>query len=484
MSNLPTLNRLTRVVCGLLAAGAITLSLASCGDTFRPIVIPNGTQTPNPGAQREAIVLTETPPEPSDPSAQFPCANGALVIQGAQCPGTMMQISVGGDTNSSTFVAPGDQANYIVGRGPRFGAFGVAFPQEFSMTDRDSDSVTTITPSTGTVNTVSLPAGSQPVFLAVASDPNAPAIASNDLLVTANAGSGSVSFVDASTRTVRLTAPLTTATNPTPHPVSIIGNAALRKIYVVDEGDGTSPGQVIVVSTVDGSILGTIPVGVDPVSVVVSNAAPIAYVVNRGDASISVIDINRDAVASTITTGGGACAATFDPTLLRIYVANCTGNSVSVIDASTIQGGLLRTIPLPAGATNPAGVVALRDGTRFYTVNFATNNVTVFDAQSFAARSNIPVGTHPTFIAASSDSSRVYVTNQDPTLDASGNVTSPPGTTIIRAVASPQATPPQAADTVVTTIPAPFTNPSIDQNICANQPAQCVRQQPVFIAVQ
>lgn len=469
---------MTRVVCGLLATAAITLSLASCGDTFRPIVIPNGSQAPNPGAQREAIVLTQTPPEPADPNAQFPCANGTAVIAGAQCPGMMMQISVGGDTNSSTFVAPGDQANYVVGRGPRFGAFGITFPQEFSMTNRDSDSVTTVTPSTGLVSSVSLPAGAQPVFLAVVSDPNAPAIANNDLLVTANAGLGSVSFVDASTRSVRLTTP----NGSTPQPIAIVGNPGLRKIYVVDD---TTPGSVTVISTVDGSTLGTIPVGTDPNFAVVSTSEPVAYVVNRGDGTVSVIDMNRDVVTSTIPTGSGACAATFDPTLLRVYVANCTGNSVSVIDASTLGGGLLKTVSLPAGtAANPVGLVALRDGTRFYTANFATNNVTVFDANSFAVRSTIPVGTHPVFIAAASDSSRVYVANQDATVDSSGNVTSPPGTTIIRAVASPQANPPQAADTVVTTIPAPFTNPTIDQKICATQPGQCVRQQPVFIAVQ
>ena len=458
MYNLHKSKRIARLVCGVATAAAFSLSLTGCGDTFRPVVIPNGTPGVDPGTQRTAIVLTQAP-------ATFPgpCATGAA----APCPGTMMQINVGGDTNSSGFNPPGDLANYVVGRGPNWASFGAAVPQVLWMVDRDSDSVNQITPSIGANNTTALPAGSKPVFLAVVPDPTI--TTPGDIVLTANSGTNSVSIVDGSARTVRTTVPVGA------NPVAIAGVPAQRKAYVVNEGDGT----VSVISTVDGTqVHPPITVGSDPVAVVVNAGALVAYVVNRGSGSVTVMDTSSDTVRTTLPTAAGSSFAVFDPKLLRVYVTNSTANSVSVIDASSINGTVLRTVPLPAGATNPVAVTALNDGTRFYTANSTSNNVTVFDAQSFAPRTNIAVGTNPVFIASSGDSSRVYVAVHDATIV--NGATQPPGTAIIRAVAAPSENPPKAADTLVTTIPATFTDP---QN-CLTDSATCVRTQPVFVISQ
>jgi YVTN family beta-propeller protein len=471
MYNLSIYKRLTQVVCGLAALVALTLSLAGCGDTFRPIVVPGPSPGPDPGTQRSAVVLTQTPPQVAAPST-FVCASGAVVNPGEQCPGTMMQINVSGDTNSSGFTPPGDQANYSVGRAPVFATFGVTFPQLLWAANKESDSVTVTTPSLGAQQTISLPSGSQPVSLAITADPASSG--SNDLVLTANFAANTVSFVDSTARAVRLTAPVGT------HPVSVVGIPPQRKAYVVNEGDNT----VSVISTADGSLVGTIPVGTDPVKVIVNAGAAVAYVVNRGSGDVTVINTANDTpLTTTIPTGAGASFAVFDPRLLRVYVANTTANTVTVIDASTIAGGVLRTVALPAGATGPVGVTALPDGSRFYTVNNTSNNVTVFDAQSFASRTTIPVGTNPVYIAASGDSARVYVANHDSTLGAGGAIVSPAGTTIIRTAAGPTQTPPEPPDSVVTTIPAPLSDPQTC-TIETTTPPICARQQPVFIVSQ
>jgi YVTN family beta-propeller protein len=359
----------------------------------------------------------------------------------------------------------------VIGRGPVWAAFGITFPQQLLIVNRDSDTVTFFTPSIGNASNLSLPSpqpgGDKPVFVTIVQDP----ATTNDIAFTANSASNTVSLIDGATKVVRTTVPVGTT------PVWIAGIPSQRKMYVVNKGDGT----VSVISTSDGSVVHPpIAVGSAPVAVVTNASATTAYVVNSGSGNVSVIDTASDTVTSTIATGAGSNFAIFDPKLLRVYVTNGTANSVTVIDASTGSGGVLRNVSLPAGATKPVGVAALSDGTRFYTVNQATNNVTVFDAQSFAARTTIAVGTNPVFIAASSDSTRVYVANHDATVDTNGNLVQPPGTTIIRAIASPSENPPKAADTVVTTIPATFTDPQT----CQQESATCVRTQPTFVISQ
>ena len=467
MYKLLSSNRLIGV-CGSLAVAAFFSILTGCGDTFRPIVVPGPQPGVDPGTQRTAVVLTQMPAGFTDT-----CAGNTP----PPCPGVMMQINVGGDTNSSGFLAPGDLANYVGGRTPTAATFGLAFSNQIWVANRDSDSVTQIVPSLGLEQQISLPSGAKPTFITVTTDPVTP---NNDLGLVANTGDGSVpgsvSFIDIGARALRLTATVLH------QPVSIAAIPPQRKLYVVNRADN----NISVISSVDGTSLTTItlPAGTDPVSVVVNSGATAAYVVNHGSGSVSVIDTSTDLITQTIPTGAGPTLGVFDPKLLRVYVLNTGANSVTVIDASSIASPVLRTVSLPAGASNPVGIAALRDGTRFYTANSGTNNVTVFDAQSFAVRTTIPVGTNPVAIAASSDSSRVYVTNHDATLDATGKIVAQPGITIIRAVASPTENPPKAADTVVTTLFTTFVDPNVDPSVCPTQPNLCIHQVPVFVVSQ
>jgi len=75
------------------------------------------------------------------------------------------------------------------------------------------------------------------------------------------------------------------------------------------------------------------------------------------------------------------------------------------------------------------------------------------------------------------------VANHDSTLGAGGAIASPAGTTIIRTFAGPAQTPPEPPDTVVTTIPAPLSDPQTCTTETTTPPI-CARQQPVFIISQ
>jgi YVTN family beta-propeller protein len=91
------------------------------------------------------------------------------------------------------------------------------------------------------------------------------------------------------------------------------------------------------------------------------------------------------------------------------YVANRQDNDVSVID--TTNNTLLARVPV---GTSPQGVTVKPDGTRVYVTNYSSNDVSVIDTTNNTVVATIPVGnqfgSQPYFVAAKPDGTRVYVT--------------------------------------------------------------------------
>jgi len=69
----------------------------------------------------------------------------------------------------------------------------------------------------------------------------------------------------------------------------------------------------------------TIAVGVNPAGVAVDPAAHRAYVTNRGDDTVSVLDTTRNTVVATIPVGHAPVGVAVDPAAHRAYVANADG---------------------------------------------------------------------------------------------------------------------------------------------------------------
>jgi YVTN family beta-propeller protein len=144
-----------------------------------------------------------------------------------------------------------------------------------------------------------------------------------------------------------------------------------------------------------------------------------------------------------------------DPHLLRLYVVNTGGNSVTVFDLSTLNLTLtpaLTTLATVTVGSGPVGVTALPDGTRFYTANAASNDVTVVSATSYSVLKTIAVGQNPVWITSEPTSTKVYTANK-----TGGSVS------IIQTV----------NDTLVTNMPAPPADSTCTQS--------CVPQQPNMI---
>jgi len=197
--------------------------------------------------------------------------------------------------------------------------------------------------------------------------------------------------------------------------------------------------------------------GLNPVFVIASLDSNYVFVVNKGDGtnpgSLSIITTINDQVAQTIPLGVGPTFASIDSHLLRLYVVNTGGNSVTVFDLSTINLAAnpgLTTLATVNVGSGPVGVTALPDGTRFYTANSVSNDVTVVSATSYSVLKTIPVGQDPVWITSEPTSTKVYTANA-----VGGSVS------IIQTL----------NDSVVTNMPAPQQNSTCTESCALQQPS-------------
>lgn len=162
--------------------------------------------------------------------------------------------------------------------------------------------------------------------------------------------------------------------------------------------------QVVAIDTATDTVIANIDVGNEPFDVAVSPSGGFAYVTNRADDTISVIDTSTNLVIDTIGVGdtpegiavGGG----------ELYVTNDAANTVTVIREIDLQ--IVGTILVGAG---PLGVAASPDGTRGIVSNDVDSSISVFEAGTQTLLGTIPVGTNPAGIAVFPNSAMGVVAN-------------------------------------------------------------------------
>jgi len=456
---------LTRV--GQTGAALFLLLLwMACGQTYRPVVIP----------------LITTPPASSNFHTVF-----ALTANLLGNPGAGMQIDVSGDTDVGeaavsvpihAAISPGGSRLFVASAGSL--AAGGTDTVEFLFPSSFIGGVLSVT------NTVSLPSGSLPDFVATTE---------NSLMYAANFGTNSVVQINTSSgQVVNSTA---VGSNPVAMAETPTTTAALPKLYVANQG-GNSVTSLNTADLSHNTVSGF--AGIAPVWVAARSDGQKVYVLTQGDGQLVTIDTPTDTVSSSLPVGAGANFMFYDPHLNRLYVTNPVTATVYVFSATGgagdtptqllafPMGGL--NAPCPAGCS-PTSVTALADGSRFYVASYQAatcpgSNVagscvipqlTVFDAQSLTVKipavtllSSPPFATSPNavaavtscqtitpytpgttrfrvFTASSADSTRVYVSMCDAgsiaVVNTTDSNTNNPGNSEI-------------PDTLVLDLPAPF----------------------------
>ena len=425
-----------RRVAQLAAVVLASLVCLSCGQVYRPVVIPTTTVPPSPSNFHTVFGIST--------STSFnPNVNGQGVW--SNFPGAAMEIDVSGDTilgetgpNSGTLDMVANPTHAVAL--PNFSrifvanAGSVAFNTATNQPEPDivyafvpaADS--TVSTGFGTANIFSLPTSGPPGSLA-GNYPNLPdfvATTQSNTIYVANYGT-ETSTVNGIVSTDSI-AVLNTAQNtisrivylsPGAHPVAMAVTPNGSKLYVANQGNNT----VSSFNTVDMStntltgFTGTLPVWV-----VARGDNQKVYVLTQGDGQLVTIDTATDAVTGNLPVGAGANFILYDAHLQRLYVTSPATSTLFVFATSFTdsQGVLhdalqqLAAIPISgsvgcAGCTNsrPVSVAALPDGSRVYVASFQLSStctesdpantgtcqviplVTVVDAASFAVKTTL-----------------------------------------------------------------------------------------------
>jgi YVTN family beta-propeller protein len=203
-------------------------------------------------------------------------------------------------------------------------------------------------------------------------------------------------------------------------------------------------------------------VGKCPVFALESSDGKRLFVLNRGDDTISVINVQNDTLDSCsglvnqagqpvtchptlplslnavaalnlispgsgnppngtagMTQTAGPVYAEYISATNQLVVANYDGNSISVIDVSLDEYGndspaFGTTFTIPVG-NSPASVTVLYDGSRAYTANQTDQTVTIVNLSSHTVEKTLPVSGHPRTVVSTQNSTqgKVYVASPD-----------------------------------------------------------------------
>lgn len=373
---------IVRRVARLAVMALASLICISCGQVYRPVVIPISVSPPNSGNFHAVFAIS---------------ANAQTN------PGSALQIDVSGDSDigqanmginpTHAGVLPNDARIFVASAGSTYAGQSdviTAFtPAASSTTATGLGNPTVFTlPNTGPLNGNGVPNWTCSYL------PDYITTTQSTLVYVANYGTENIGNCSLNTALpnsgvtdsiAQLSITTNTITNlqylpPATHPVAMAETANAENLYVVSQADGVSLSNVIDLSPIDLSTLATIPVGVNPEWIVARPDSLRVYVLTATDGNLVTINTITNTVIATNPVGVGANFILYDPTLNRLYVTNPSTGNVFVFSAT---GGandtptLVTTISMTGGATppcpttcSPVSITALKDGSRFYVASY------------------------------------------------------------------------------------------------------------------
>jgi YVTN family beta-propeller protein len=410
------------------AVALAAISIAGCGNQYRPVVSSINPVGPAAQPQKYAVVVsnTSTTANPNNP--------GLVNIIDFSGDNTVVTASLGQNPYYLILDASGSTGFTLNGDGT-VNSFGI------------STSLLT-----STVNQTTLLPGAAPAAI----------LAQGTNLYIAEPGRS------ATAQLTQGTPPALKQELPTgAGSVYTVGAASAPRVYSIVQGTGGGPGTVRAVETATNTISNSITVGRGPVYGVMTADGRRAFILNKTDGTVSVVNSQTNALdtftntttntaSSTVPVGVAPVWADFDPTRSELLVANAgngtTPGSVTIVNIPLCSASTVTTNPNcdpanPVDATgfgqvlsnitvgvNPVMIAVLQDGTQAYVANAGNaaagiaGSVSVINLQTNTVIATIPAITssnpndtfvhgHPNTIAVTTGTptGKVYVTAADST---------------------------------------------------------------------
>ena len=257
------------------------------------------------------------------------------------------------------------------------------------------------------------PAGTTPVALATVTTSTG-----QEFLLSADSVGGTVRVFSIDAGSGTLTPVGSPISSGGKNPVSIAVSPNGQFAYVVNAGDGVTPGSVQAFSISPSGVLApigsSVQAGVNAQSVAVTADGKYVYVANTRDNSISAFaaDSMTGALTSVGVAGDSTAMGPYALTAVGgyLYVANRDSNNVSVFAINSANGTLTSAAPPSVTVgTSPEAITTDATGTYLYVTNLVSNNVSTFTINSSsgalspiggAGSGVVATGTGPSAIAA------------------------------------------------------------------------------------
>jgi DNA-binding beta-propeller fold protein YncE len=409
---------------------SVYMICSGCGETYRPIIIPNPPIFPNPKGAHTVISIND---------------NGTVVA------GSVMVVDVSGDTTfgvTDVGIAPVHAVQQTASQMLVVNQAGYPSATTCTTLAPCFPSVTKISFNSiqiaGT-STISLPLNSQPNFVATTESTQA-------YVSMPGYAPPSVGVINTNSNSLTNTIPVGA------NPVAIAELPSGQKLYVANQGDNTVDGF----NTVDRSartINNPLTPFSAPIWLLARSDSQRLYVLNSTGV-VSTIDTTSTAGPDNVIDAGitapGAAYMLYDGNLNRLYIP--AGNQLTMLDVSQSTPAQITGSPIPiptvpptsrsasgdpcaltgAATLNTVAVTALPDGSRVYVGSYYEDSadnicpqVTVVDTVSNTMKSQIAIPGFPAYdlfctvsatsrsprfrmmMAAAGDSSRAYLSSCD-----------------------------------------------------------------------
>jgi DNA-binding beta-propeller fold protein YncE len=174
---------------------------------------------------------------------------------------------------------------------------------------------------------------------------------------------------------------------------------------VSPDGDVVIPIGVVPLATYP-----SIPVGDNPVAIVMHPLGTFAYVANFGSASVSVLDTDEGtpptSVASTMVVGPNPVDLAVMPDGSRVIVANGGVNSLTVIDGDSSSATHNTVIASASTGKNSTTITVSPDGTRIYVGT--EDSIEILESVAYSVIASVATGKNTTTITVSPDGTLLF----------------------------------------------------------------------------